>query len=225
MKIRLVYKVVEWVDGGDFRGKTIHSYTEQFDDIELPFSAQTKLMDIIAKDDKIEQQPESWRRWSESKESKKHIGLMFDTCRSSPVYFGSPSPKLTSRKSGGAEPSMHLLSIGKTTPTRTSHWRYMLNPANDTDSRNKANMSTELILKVKAHHPNGWIVYFTPMLCKELYAIYKRHTSKHTTTDEAVKYTRRCLSKAAQLGKFGIKSNGNQVLGNTIEEGFIIENE
>ena len=104
----------------------------------------------------------------------------------------------------------------------------MLNPANETKDRRKdklANMPTELIECVKEHHPQGWIVYFTPQLCRDLHKIYKRYNSKFSTTHEAIEYTRRCLSKAARLNKFGIKSNGMQIAGATIEEGFIIENE
>lgn len=79
----------------------------------------------------------------------------------------------------------------------------------DRGRHNLDNLPAELIKCVKEHNPQ-WIVYFTPMLTKSLHFIWKRYHGKHTNAVEAVAYTRRCLSKAAQLGKFGVKSNGIQ---------------
>ena len=85
MKIRLYYKIVRWLDGGDFRGETIHEWTDQFNEFKSTEQARDRIMEIVADDETTT--PESWQRWSEPTESKTKVGLVYETRRSSPVYI------------------------------------------------------------------------------------------------------------------------------------------
>ena len=84
MKIRLYYKIVQWLDGGDFRGETIHEWTDQFDEFKSTEQARDRIMEIVADDETTT--PESWQRWGEPKPSTTKLGLIFESRRSSPVY-------------------------------------------------------------------------------------------------------------------------------------------
>ena len=88
-------------------------------------------------------------------------------------------------------------------------------------TRDLKGLTADIIKEVKANYKVG-IVYFGPVLCKRLHAVYKRYW-KHATMEDAIGYARRTLSAAAQRGGYSIISNGKQTVGNTTQEGFIVE--